>query len=391
MTAQAETAGTAAMGAADRDIYAELGITPVINARGNQTVLGGALLSARIQKAMDAANRYFVDMDSLLIRTGRMCAELLECDAAYVTPGCAAAMALGTAACVTGDDGELMERLPDTTGMENRVVIQAGHRYKYDRPPTIVGAVLSEAGDANGTTAQQLAEAIQSDTAMVLFPVNLDGREGTVPLTEVIAIAHDRGVPVMLDAASQIYPVARMRSWTKLGADLVCFGAKYFGAPHSTGLLCGRRDLVDSAAQQGFIGFERGRFRTFGRPLKLDRGEIIAVALALREWVTMDHEARIARVRARAEATVGRLQGLPGITATVAGNYFGAPGVRVHVTSSSGQTAERVVAALQRGSPSIVLSHSDDSLSLNLTTVYEGDETVIAARLREVLGGAGRQ
>src|SRR5687767_3310090 len=129
----AQTTGATAArteGTADRDIYAELGIIPVINARGNQTVLGGALLSARIQEAMDAANRYFVDMDALLIRTGRMCAELLECDAAYITPGCAAAMALGTAACITGDDGELMERLPDTTGMENRVVIQAGHRYK---------------------------------------------------------------------------------------------------------------------------------------------------------------------------------------------------------------------------------------------------------------------
>src|SRR6266542_3126755 len=221
MATMARAAGTGGDLSGGQDVYAELGLTPVINARGNQTVLGGALLSARIQAAMDAANRYFVDMEALLKQTGKRCAELLECEAAYVTPGCAAALALGTAACITGDDGELMERLPDTTGMENVAVIQARHRYKYDRPPTIVGAKLREAGDAQGTTAAQLKEAIRTDTAVVLFPAHLDGREGTMPLAEVIEIAHAQGVPVLLDAASQIYPVTRMRSWTKMGADLV--------------------------------------------------------------------------------------------------------------------------------------------------------------------------
>jgi len=176
-----------------------------------------------------------------------------------------------------------------------------------------------------------------------------------------------------------------MRSWTKMGADLVCFGAKYFGAPHSTGLLCGRRDLVDSAVQQGFIGFERGKYRTFGRPLKLDRGEIVAVALALEEWVTMDHEARIARVRERAEAAIGKLAGLPRVTATAEGSYFGAPGLRVRIDPAGGKTAEEVARALEKGSPSIVASQSGDAISFNLTTVYEGDELVIAERLREAL------
>src|SRR5438067_11603364 len=274
---------TAASGA-DVDIYGELGLTPVINGIGNQTVLGGALLSPQFQAAMDAANRYFVDMDALLTQTGRMAALLLDCEAAYVTPGCAAALTLGTAACIAGDDGAKMERLPDTTGMKREVVIQGKQRYKYDRAPTVCGAVLREVGDATGTTPQQLEAAMGPDTAAVLFPAHLDGQAGTVPLTEVIAIAHSRGVPVLLDAASQIYPVSRMRGWTKMGADLVGFGAPYLGAPHSSGLLCGRGDLIASAAQQGFIGFERGTYRTFGRPFKLDRGEILAVVLALREW-----------------------------------------------------------------------------------------------------------
>ncbi|MBI3972233.1 MAG: aminotransferase class V-fold PLP-dependent enzyme [Chloroflexi bacterium] len=381
-----QTAQREASEAVGAEIYTELGITPVINARGNQTVLGGALLSPRILAAMDEANRYFVDMDALLTRTGQMAAELVQCEAAYVTPGCAAALALGTAACITGGDGAKIERLPDTTGMRNQLLIQARHRYKYDRPPTIVGAKLREAGAAAGTTARQLEAAIGPETAVVLFPAHLDGQEGTVRLPEVLEIAHARGVPVLVDAAAQIYPVERMRGWTKMGADLVCFGAKYFGAPHSSGLLCGRKDLVESAAQQGFIGFERGQYRTFGRPLKLDRGEIVAVALALREWVTMDHAARIARVQERVNAVIERLAGIPLITATsMSEAHFGAPALRVQIAPSNGRSAETVAAALRAGSPSIVASQSGDSIRFNLTTVYDGDELVIAERLRAAL------
>ena len=380
--------GAAAPAASDgpTDFYAELGLTPLINARGNQTVVGGALLSPRILAAMDAANRYFVDMHALLTRTGELAAELLESEAAYITPGCAAALTLGTAAIIAGDDGAKMERLPDTTGMKRDVIIQTRQRYKYDRAPTVCGAVLRQVGDAAGTTRQQLEAAIGPDTAAVLFPAHLDGQPATVPLAEVIAIAHARGVPVLLDAASQIYPVSRMRGWTKMGADLVCFGAKYFGAPHSSGILCGRKDLVASAAQQGFIGFERGPYRTFGRPFKLDRGEILAAYLALREWVTTDHEARIARVQARVDAAIRRLDGVRGITAmSVAEAHFGAPALRVRADASSGQTAEQLAAALQRGTPSIIAAHNETSLSFNLTTMYEGDELVVVDRLIALL------
>jgi L-seryl-tRNA(Ser) seleniumtransferase len=349
-------------------------------------VLGGALLSPRILAAMEAANRYFVDMDALLTHTGRLAAELVQCEAAYVTPGCAAALALGAAACIAGDDGAKMERLPDTTGMRREVVIQAPHRYKYDRAPTLAGAALREAGDGRGTTPRQLDDAIRPETAAVLFPAHLEGRAGTVPLTEVLAIAHRRGAPVLVDAASQIYPVDRLRSWTRLGADLVCFGAKYWGAPHSSGLLCGRRQLVASAAQQGFIGFERGPYATFGRPLKLDRGEIIAAVLALREWVTMDHDARIARVQDRVNATARRLSELPGVgAASLPGAHFGAPALRVRVDPSTGHTPDGLAGALRDGSPSILASHDAESLLFNLTTVVEGDETVIAERLRALL------
>jgi len=359
---------------------------PVINAQGNSTILGGSMLGERVRVAMEASNRYFVDMRVLLERAEQLVAELVQCEAAYVTPGCAAALALGAAACLTGGDRGRMARLPDTAGLRHRLVIQSGHRYKYDHTATISGGCLVEAGYAGGTTAAQLAAALASPAAALLFPAHLDGKEGTVGLRESIGLAHDRGVPVLVDAAAQIYPPERMRSWTQMGCDLVCFGAKYFGAPNSTGLLCGRHALVEAAATQGFIGFEYAQPPVFGRPLKLDRGEIIAVVVALREWLTLDHGDRIARVQARADALASRLAGVPGLTPSlVPQRHFGAPGLRVAVSSASGTTADALAADLKRGRPSIWAPVDGDALSLNLFTVPEGDEALIAERLRALV------
>src|SRR5579883_1108626 len=126
-------------GSTTTSIFEDIGVVPVINAVGHQTVLGGSQLSPRVRAAMEEANRYFVDMGALLERSGRLIAETLGAEAAYVTPGCAAALALGTAACIAGRDPEKIGQLPDTTGLKNEVLIQTRSRYKYDRCPTIVG------------------------------------------------------------------------------------------------------------------------------------------------------------------------------------------------------------------------------------------------------------
>src|ERR687888_1733372 len=160
--------------AAVSSVYEQLGVRPVINARGNNTVLGGSTPSARVRRAMQDAERYYVDMEQLLERSGQVIADLLGCEAAYVTPGAAAALALGAAACITGSDLDKMARLPNTSGMKNKLLLQKRHHYHYEHAPTIVGAQLVEVGNADGTTAAQLEAALGSDVAAVLYPAHLD-------------------------------------------------------------------------------------------------------------------------------------------------------------------------------------------------------------------------
>jgi L-seryl-tRNA(Ser) seleniumtransferase len=367
------------------NVYESLGITPVINARGNNTVLGGSTPSARVRRAMQDVERYYVDMQQLLERSGQVVAGLLNAEAAYITPGAAAALALGAAACLAGSDPDKIARLPDTSGMANAILIQAGHRYHYERAVTVPGGRLVEIGEKSGTSAAQLKAALGPNVAAVLFPAHLDGKPGTLSLAEVIAIAHESDVPVLVDAAGRVYPLDKFRSYARDGADLVAFGAKYLGALNASGILCGRKDLVDAAVQHGFIGFETTAWeKSFGRPLKLDRQTIVAVVTALQEWLETDHDARLAGYERRLKAMAAELDGAPGVTIDLVNGDGPAPRVlRLSFDAARGRyDAASVLNKLWSGVPAIAVGRDGDTvITINPVTLREEDDGVVASRL----------
>ncbi|MCA1646389.1 MAG: hypothetical protein LC797_13325 [Chloroflexi bacterium] len=326
-------------------VYEQLGLTPVINARGNNTVLGGSTPSARVHRAMQDVERYYVDMQQLLERSGEVIAELLGAEAAYVTPGAAAALALGTAACIAGADPDKIARLPDTTGLANTVLIQAGHRYHYEHAVTVPGGRLVEVGDAQGTTAEQLRAAL-------------------------------------------VYPLDKFRGYAREGADLVAFGAKYIGALNASGILCGRKDLVAAATMHGFIGFETVAWeKSFGRPLKLDRQTIVGVVTALQEWLETDHEARLAGYERRLQAIAAEIEGAPGVTLSLVNGDGPAPRVLCLTfdPARGRHDATSVADRLWHAVPAIAVGRDGDSITINPVTLREEDDGVVAARLGELL------
>ncbi|MCZ6679558.1 MAG: aminotransferase class V-fold PLP-dependent enzyme [Candidatus Poribacteria bacterium] len=374
------------MSHAGRSIYEELGAKPVINAVGNATVIGGSRLSPKVQEAAEVANRYFVSMEELLKGTGKIIADMLGAEAALVTSGCAAAIALGAAACMAGSDPEKIAQLPDTTGMKNEILIQKRQRYHYDRCLTIFGAKLVEAGDDSGTTADQLEAAITDRTAAIHYFAP-GGAEGVLSPEEVVGIGKRNGIPVTVDAASQIYPLDKLHRYTGMGADLVGYGAKYLGACHSSGILCGRKDLVDAAFLHSFIGYETGPAYSVGRPLKLDRQEIVGVAVALREWFDMDHEARIAEHWQKAQTLQDALADIPHLTfAQVPEERSLGNALRITLDEGAiGKTASQITEALREGNPSIWAGDSGNSISIGVANLIDDDVQVVADRLRELL------
>ncbi len=379
---------------AGRKIYHDFGAVPVINARGfNLTVLGGGILYPKVRQAMEEANRYYVDMKALLASSGRMIAELMGAEAAYVTTGSCSGMALGTAACIAGKDPGKAARLPDVAGMKHEVIVQKIQRIKYDRCVTLAGGRLVEVGDESGCTPEQIEAAIGDKTVAMLYVGAPTPRPGAVALREVLRVSKRRGIPVIVDAAGQVYPLEKMRMHPALGVDITTHSGKYFGGPNSTGFVCGRRDLIDAVAMHSFIGFEYGPPRTCGRPMKIDRHEVVAIVTALREWMTMDHEQRFKTYRKRAERLQRELQGAPNIETTL----YGDPvlGVRVKFDEKAlGKNTVEIGEELKAGDPSVWLhwdlelysqAQEQGSMTFPVKEIVDGDERALADRIKEAL------
>ena len=372
------------------EVYTRLGVRPVINAQGNRTVLGGSTPGMEVEVAMNQAGGSYVKMQDLLDRSGEFIAELLDVEAAYVTSGCAAALALGTAACMAGNVPGKIAQLPDTTGLKSDVLIQKAHRYSYDRSYTVPGGNLIEVGTEDQCTPEEFEAAIGSNTAAVAFLIRPDDDDSTISLEQAVEIARSKDVPVIGDGAAQLYPLDYFRRNAQT-PDLACFGAKYFGAPHSSGFLCGKKELVEAAADHGFMAFQHKGGKAFGRPMKVDRQEIIGVVTALEQWLTMNHEDRLLGYEEKIETLQRELRGAPHMKSAVMVRNKNFWGVTLNVTIDTdalGKDAGQVVMELDEGDPCILVNlEGDDILALNVHTLNEGEEYLIAERLNDLLSG----
>ena len=367
-------------------MYEQLGVRRIVNARGHMTLLGGSILPKEVLEALIEANKCFVDMEELQERSGAIIAEILGAEKAFVTSGAFAALVLATSACMTHEDKVLMERLPFTEGMRNEVIIQSGLRTKYDRAITVAGARFVEVGEADGTRPRHIEEAINERTAAIHFLAPGGGKD-TVPIEDVLRIAKEHNVPVIVDAAGQVLPAENLRKYIGLGADLVCYGAKYFDGPNSAGILCGRKRLVEAAHLQTFVCFETQAIRALGRGMKLDRQEVVGTVAALQRWMAMDHTARLRAQYEKIAYLVGEANQLPGVKAVAARERMGIP-TRIHVTLNHERlslTAEEVKEALRSSEPSVWVGLEGETIVVAVETLLEGEVQIILEKLKRIL------
>jgi L-seryl-tRNA(Ser) seleniumtransferase len=364
-------------------IFDSLGVRSVINAAGNTTSHGGSTPTASVKRAMELVENTWVDIQELLDASGARIAQLLEVDAAYITSGGYAALALSAAACIAGNDRGKQAQLPDATGLKNEVLLQEAQRYVFDRAYTVGGGSLSSFGDEQGASATQLEDAIGSNTAAVAYYVKQQPEPGELSLEETVRIANVRGVPVIVDAASRIWPLDYFKQMANSG-DLVCFGGKYVGAPQSAGFVCGKKDLVAAVRDMGYVSA-----KPLGRAMKLDTQEIVGLLTGIEDWFSMDHDARFAEYDARMATIANGLEGAPNVIETKKVETARHPGVTMHVvldTASLGKSVEEVVDDLYEGESRIrVMKEDEKTLNVCVHTLNEGEDRVVAQGLRQVL------
>jgi len=368
-------------------IYKELGARPVINATGSVTMLGGSTPAPEVREAMERAEGAYVPLMELEEKAGAAIAKMVNVPAAYITSGAGSALTLATAACMAGDDDAKIQQLPDTTGMKNEVLIQERQRYWYDRCLELAGAKLVMFGNADGTTREDLEKAIGPNTAAVhYYAVAQEPDAHALSLEDTIEIAHAKGVPVLVDAAGQIYPLDLFGSYVRMGADFQCTAAKYMSSPQSTGLAFGSEDMIRKLALQSFVSYEGRRIRGVGRPQKVDRQEMVGAVAAVRRWMTLNHEERLAETEAKCRNMLEPLQGIPGVTVEMIDNIIGHQpyGVTLEVDAAvTGISAHDVVDRLKAGNPPIWtrVREGDTGIILHAFGLNEGEDKIVGERI----------
>lgn len=398
------------------NIYEKLGVRTTINAHGPTTRLSGAIMPVSVAEAMAEATQYCVDVENLQARASEIIAEITGAEAGYVTSGAAAGLLLGTAACVTGLDPSKMDRLPDTEGMRNEVIIVRSQRNSYDHAMRAAGIRLIEVGisDRSAWTgvrdveAWEIEDAVTERTAAIYYLAKPHSRPS---LQEVVRVARDAGVPVLVDAAAQLPPVANLRRFIDDGADLVVFsGGKSIGGPQASGILCGRRDLIAPAALQHLdldVLFElweppralidKGALPNaprhgIGRHCKVGKEQIVGLLTALSLFVEEDMETKLQKWRNAMETLIRAVAEVPWVRAETIPDprQTGIPMVELRLDESgAGLTAIELVRRLRAGTPCIEVNPSrvhDGFLIFGPVCLKDDEPEVIGRRLGEILG-----
>jgi D-glucosaminate-6-phosphate ammonia-lyase len=384
----------------------------VINGRGYSTKVGGCRLAPEIVAAMAEAADYFVRMEDLEDAAGREIARLTGAEAGYVTSGAAAALTLAAAAAIAGLDPGKMNRLPDTAGMANEIVCLRRHRNDYDHALRAAGARMVEVGFSDWTFPYELDDAIGPSTCALFYLAS--DPDPSYTLEDAVRIAHLHRLPVIVDASVALPPASNLRDIPSTGADLVAFsGGKHIEGPQASGFLCGREDLILSAALQhqdmdvyprtwprrSLI--ERGVLagpphHGIGRGFKVGKEEIVGLVAALRRYPERDAGAEYARWQARVDELAEALVGVPGIDAVSVDPRPGerpSPRLEIAVDPTGGLDAHDLINALQEGDPIICLYElaADRDVAIVLPeSLLEGDPAVIAARIAAVMHSAPR-
>ena len=396
-------------------IYRQLGVEPIINACGSVTRLGGAPMPPPVLAAFENAARETVPLEQLQAVASQRIAAVTKTEAGLITSGAAGALTLGTAAILTGNHLARMEQLPHCDAFPSEMIIAREQRSGYDHAIRAAGARLTEVGfneivagaGVRRTEAWEYEAAISPQTAGIVY-VRSD--TSCPSLEDVVTTARRHGLPVLVDAAGELPPRSNLTDIPGTGADLVAFsGGKAIRGPQSTGILCGRRELISAAAQQMFdmddhpelwdppqelivrshaTGIPR---HGIGRSLKVSKEEIVALLTALDLFVSGDYDAQLQDYRRWLEQIADALSGTRASTHLVEpATAEQWPVLEIHVNAVTGErSAVDICQDLRKGAPPVFVGHAKLHLGvlvINPTSLQAESISELCRRLTEVLG-----
>ncbi len=367
------------------ELYSSLGVNRLINASGTTTMWGGTRLRPEVAEVMRKTSTVMVDINELNKAAGKALAEVCGAEAGLVVSGSGGGLVMQAAAVMAGNDPTKMVRLPDTTGMKNDIIIHKSHRFAYDQLYRAAGAKFVEIGDGRRCYPWQLEAAFTENTAAVAYLFAAFVSKRAIPLPEVCEIAHARGVPVIVDAASTLPPRDNLRRYIREGADLVILsGGKGVRGPQGTGILVGRADLIEAAAANAAPN------QFLGRSMKVAKEEIMGLVAALQIFNEEDEEADMAHHREMAQTVVDALIEVPGLRVSVQQDewdYLVPTALMEFTPEWNGPSRDEVLQAMASGDPVVHLYQlgDPDELGVEPINLNEEELEIVIRRLREEL------
>jgi uncharacterized pyridoxal phosphate-dependent enzyme len=367
-----------------RDFFKEFGLRTFINATGTHTYLTGSLMPQEVMDAINLTSNHYVDLNELQDKIGAYLAKLLKCEAAMVSAGAASALTLGTTACITGKDQQKIIDLPNVSGPQREVIVQKSHRFSYDHAVRNTGIKFIEV-----ETRRELKNAINENTVMMLF-FNYANYQGQIQDEEFVALGKKHRIPTFNDCAADVPPVEHLWKYTNMGFDLVTIsGGKGLRGPQSTGLLLGRKELIEAARLNA-----PPNANTIGRGMKVNKEEIFGLMVAVERYLELDHKKEREELEERVQLISETASKVPGVETEIViqhiGNHY--PQVRVNWdTDRVKLTHQELIERLRNGHPSIETATKGwlgDGVFVCMSMARPGQERIVAQRLHEILQNA---
>ena len=367
------------------DLHKKYNVRRVINACGKMTKLCGAIVLPEIAATASEALNHFFDLDEVQAAAGKIIAEATGAETGCVTACTSAGITLSVAACMTGNDLAKVWQLPDSSGMPNRVIIQKGHCVNYGAPITqairLAGAEVVEIGVINRTTPEEIRHELTKGNvaAVVAVESHHTVRFGWVKLPQVIEIAHEFNVPVIVDGAAQDH---RLKQLIGDGSDLVITSAHKYLCSTTGGVVVGRKDLIDAVYLQN---------QGIGRGMKAGKEAIFGAMAALQYRMNEDMTAWTAEQDRKVQLILDRLGDIPGLKLEIDADPNGCPFSRARLEPGhaiTGHTARTLTEALAAGDPTVVArAHHADEGYIYLDAIEMTDEEIefVCDKVRGIL------
>lgn len=369
-------------------IYERLNVRNVINAFETVTSYGGSLLNPKALEAMIQASEYNVYLDELQEKVGNRIAEITNNEAALVTSGVAAGLALAIAACMTKYNKSAKYKLPETDTIHRNEVIVLRCQFSpfISAPLCQMGAKIVEVGNVFNTPEEEFSMSITNSTAAVCYSTGILFERYALPLETVVKIAHASGVPVIVDAAAQLPPSNNLWRYTQMGADLALFsGGKALCGPQNSGLAVGNEGIIQlmrdfSCPHQGI-----------GRQMKITKEDIVGLFVAIEQFIKRDQEDWYNQLMNRAKKISKKLNKFSGIKSWILptgrhGQKY--PRVVAQLLPELKMARSELMKRLKNGKPAIEVGELDEDVNaiyVNPMGLKVSEEIILLNRIGEII------